>query len=95
MVNIYIVGYLTSWGNDRNTKVITSFNDWEQSLETARRFIQPFRTVYIVEMEINKVTVPISDKNNWIDDFKHYIITTDNVQTVDGIINPSNSKITN
>jgi hypothetical protein len=76
----YIVGYIESWGNECNPKIVGQFNSWKISLNEAKKFIRPLITVYIVETEINKVIIPKSATSLWFHDFKHYIITKSNVE---------------
>jgi hypothetical protein len=76
----YIVGYIESWGNDCNPKIIGSFNNWKSALNEAKKLIRPLVLVYIVETEINKIIRPLSPKNLWYHDFKHYIVKRHSVE---------------
>lgn len=85
----YIVGYLESWGDNLNPKIVGQFSNWKIALDTAKKLVKPLIKVYIVETVINKTIDPQS-ATCWINDYKHFIVYKDNIVKMLPVIETGN-----
>jgi hypothetical protein len=68
-MDIFIVTYFSSWGDDRNCKIVGIYDSFDVAAAEAKKFLEPLRVVYIVKTNINKTVTPMEFPIHWINDY--------------------------
>ena len=83
-MDIFIVTYFSSWGDDRNCKIVGIYDSFDTATSEAKKMIEPLRAVYIVKTNINRTVNPMEAALHWINDYNEiYIVEESDTEDSD------------